>query len=209
MPRLSFGGVTCCPCFEIAVARSSAVHVPGGNSRSKSSRGDRMRRAKAFVAAGLSATVLVLSVSSADARWGHRGFYGHGGFHGGGGYYGRGYYGGGPGLVGGVVVGALTLATLPLAILSSAVGPGRGAAQGYDRPNYGPSPYAYGPPPPRGYDQPYGPPQQQGYSQQYEPRGYYEQYGPPPQQQGYNEQYGPRSGYSGDYGPPPGYYGRN
>ena len=168
-----------------------------------------MRRAKAFFAAGLSAALLALSASSADARWEHRGFYGHGGFRGRGGYYGRGYYGGGPGLVGGVVVGALTLATLPLAILSGAAGPGRGRAQGYDSPNYGPSPYAYGPPPSRGYDQQYGPPQQQGYNEQYDSRGYYEQYGPPRRQQSYNDQYGPPPGYGGQYGPPPGYYDRN
>jgi hypothetical protein len=47
-----------------------------------------------------------------------------------------------------VVVGALTLATLPLAILSGAAGPGRGRSQGYEGPNYGLSPYAYGPPRP-------------------------------------------------------------
>lgn len=66
-------------------------------------------------------------------------------------------------------------------------------------PGYGPAPYGYGPPPPRGYyDQQYGPPPPM--------QGYNQQYGPPP---GYNQQYGPPPGYGRQYGPPPGYYGGN
>ena len=62
-------------------------------------------------------------MSGAEARW----------FRHGGGHY---YYHGGPGLVGGVIVGAATLATLPFAVLGAAVNPG---------PAYGPPP-GYGPP---------------------------------------------------------------
>ena len=120
-------------------------------------RGDLMRHARTIITAGLSATLLVVFASPADARWGHRGYYGHGG------YYGRGgYYGGGAGLVGGVVVGALTLATLPFALLGAATRPAPlppPPPPGYYGPGYGRAPYGYGPPPsPSGYDQPYGPP---------------------------------------------------
>ena len=61
------------------------------------------------MAAGLSAAIITASASSADARWGHRG-YGHMGYYGHGGYYSH----GGPGLIGGVVVGAFALATFRL-----------------------------------------------------------------------------------------------
>lgn len=146
-----------------------------------------MRHARTIIAAGLSAALLAVSASSADARWGHRGYYGHGG------YYGRsGYYGAGPGLVGGVVVGALTLATLPFALLGAATSPApppQPPRLGYYGPGYGPAPYGYGPPPP--------------------PRGYDQQYGPPPPQQGYNQQFEPPPGYGRPYGPPLGYYDGN
>ena len=83
-----------------------------------------MRHARTIIAAGLSAALLAVSASSADARWGHRGYYGHAGYYAHGGHYGRGgYYGGGPGLVGGAVIGALTLATLPFALLGAATSP--------------------------------------------------------------------------------------
>ena len=115
-----------------------------------------MRNLKTVVALTLSAALLAVSASSADARW-----YGHGYY---GGHYGGHYYGhGGPGLVGGVVVGALTLATLPFAILGAATSP---APPPPPPPAYyGPGPYAYGPPPP--------------------PPGYYRNYGPPPGYYGY------------------------
>jgi hypothetical protein len=126
-----------------------------------------MRYVRILIAAGLSAAVLATCASSADAGWSHRGYYGHGGYYGRGGYYGH----GGPGLVGGVVIGALTLATLPFAILGAATSPP--PPPPYYGPGYGPAPYGYGPPPP--------------------PRGYYGQpYGPPP---GYGRQYGPPPGY--------------
>lgn len=176
-------------------AHSYPVHVREPTSGAKHYRGDLMRHARTIISAGLSAALLAVSASSADARWGHRGSYGHGG------YYGRGgYYGGGPGLVGGVVVGALTLATLPFAILGAAASPAPPPPPpAYNNgPGYGPAPYGYGPPPtPRGYNQQYGP--QTGYNQQYgSPPGYsQQQYGPPP---GY---------YNRQYGPPPGYYDGN
>ncbi len=118
-----------------------------------------MRQARAIIAAGLAATLLAASASSADARWYHRGYYGHGG------YYGH----SGPGLVGGVVLGAAAIATLPFAILGAATrpapppppeyyGPGYG-------PGYGPAPYGYAPPPapPPAYYRGYGPPPGYGY----------------------------------------------
>jgi len=99
-----------------------------------------MRNLQLAIAAGLSAALLAASASSADARW-YRGgrYYGHGG----------------PGLVGGVVIGALTVATLPFAILGAAARPAPPPAP-YYRPGpyrYGPPPAYYGPPPPY-----YGPP---------------------------------------------------
>jgi hypothetical protein len=110
-----------------------------------------MQRARALIATGLAAALLAVCASSADARWYHRGFYGHGG------YYGH----GGPGLVGGVVLGAAAIATLPFAILGAATRPAEPAPPYYG-PGYGPAPYGYAPPPP--------PP----------PPAYYRGYGPPP-----------------------------
>jgi hypothetical protein len=95
-------------------------------------------------AAGLTAALLLAgSVSSAQARW-----YGH--------------RGPGPvaGLVGGVVVGAATIATLPFALLAGAARPAP-PPPAY----YGPPAYAYPPPPPPRYYR-YGP-----------PPGYYGYYG--------------------------------
>jgi|SRR5579863_2580448 len=103
-----------------------------------------MRNLKTVSALGLSAILLAASVSSADADW-HR----HG-------YYGR-YYGHGPGLVGGVVIGALTLATLPFAILGAATSPAPPPPPP-PPPYYGPRSYGYGPPPPPAYYRRYGPP---------------------------------------------------
>ena len=112
-----------------------------------------------FVMAGASA-LLAASISSADAR----------------GYYRRGP---GPvlGLVGGVIVGAATIATLPLRIVGDVLLPGSYPSDYYSG-GYG----YYGPPQP-----PYG----DGYGYNYGDGG---NYGPPP----------PR--YS-NYAPPPGYYG--
>jgi hypothetical protein len=120
---------------------------------------------KGLIAVGLSAAVLVATSSAASAGW-----------------YRHGYHRGpGPvlGLVGGLVVGVATIATLPFAILGAAVSPA---------PPPPPPPAYYGPPQQQGY---YGPPPRQGY------------YGPPPQQ-GY---YGPQPQQQGYYGPPPGYSG--
>jgi hypothetical protein len=130
---------------------------------------------KGLIAAGLSVAVLAATSTAASADWRHHGYY---------------HRGPGPvlGLVGGIIVGAATIATLPFAILGAAVSPA-------------PPP----PPPPPAY---YGPPQQQGYYGPPPRQGYYG----PPQQQGY---YGPPQGYNGPpqqqqqgyYGPPPGYSG--
>ncbi len=113
-----------------------------------------MHMNKALVAAAMAAVLVAASASSADAYW--RG-YRHGPY---------GYYHGGPGpvlgLVGGVLVGAATIATAPFAILGAALG---------DRPPgyYGPPPGYYPPPPP--------PPDYYGYRQRYygyrQPPGYY------------------------------------
>ena len=97
---------------------------------------------KGVIAAGLTALVLAATSSAASADW-----YRH-----------RGYYHRGPGpvlgLVGGVIVGAATIATLPFAILGAAVSPAP--------PPPPPPPAYYGPPPPRPYYAPppgyYGPP---------------------------------------------------
>ena len=107
---------------------------------------------KTAATVGLAAALLAASASSADADW-HR----HG-------YYGR-YYGHGPGLVGGVVIGALTLATLPFAILGAATAPTPPPAPP-PPPYYGPRPYGYGPPPPA-YYRGYGPPPPPGYYRGY------------------------------------------
>jgi hypothetical protein len=113
-----------------------------------------MRIGKILIAAGLSGAMLAVSVSSASARWYYRPYY---------------HRGPGPvlGLVGGIVVGAATIATLPFAILGSAFRPAPPPSDYYGPPGpgYGPPPEAYGPPPP---------PPPRYY---YEPRGYY---GPPP-----------------------------
>lgn len=83
---------------------------------------------KAIIGSVVAASLLAVSVTSASAdRWHGRGYY-HGG----------GYYRGGPGpvlgLLGAVVVGAATIATLPLRIVGDAVAP--------------PPPRYYAPPPP-------------------------------------------------------------
>jgi hypothetical protein len=186
----------------------------GQQSLAKPYRGEFVRHVRTFIAVGLSAALLAASASSADARWGRSGLFGHGGFHGRGGYYGHGgFYGGRPGLVGGAVIGALALATLPLALAAGSGGPPPPPPDYYGR-GYGGEAYGYGPPAgpaSQGYDQRYGPPPQQGYRQQYGPpqqQGYNEQYGPSAQQ-GYNRQYGPPPGYGGQYGPPLGYYDGN
>jgi hypothetical protein len=113
------------------------------------------------VLAGLTAAALLAaSVSSADARWfGHRG------------------RGPGLGLLGGVVVGAATIATLPFALLAGAANSGPPSRGGY---------YDQG-------DNGYGPPQG-GYG-----------YGPPQGAYGYGA-YPPPPRYARPYGPPPGYY---
>ena len=102
-----------------------------------------MRCFGSLLALGLSGVLLAASASSADARWYRGGHYG---------YYGR----GGPGLVGGAVVGALTIATLPFAILGAAARPAPPPPP--PPPYYRPRPYGYGPPPPY-----YGPPRYYGY----------------------------------------------
>jgi hypothetical protein len=119
-----------------------------------------MRRTKILFATLTATALLAASVSSADARWfGHRGL------------------GPGLGLLGGVVVGAATIATLPFALLAGAAdaGPPRGY---YDQGGYGPPQgggYGYGPPQGAyGYGPPPPPP----------PR-YYRNYGPPPGYYGY------------------------
>ena len=121
-----------------------------------------MRTGKILIAIGLSGVLLALSAGEASARWYHRPYV---------------YHRGGPGLIGGLLIGAATIATLPFAILGSAVAPRRDY-YGPPGPDYGPP--AYGPPA-------YGPPP--------------EAYAPPPPPRPYY--YGPR----GYYGPPPGYYG--
>src|ERR1700722_20275167 len=108
-----------------------------------------MRGSKIIFATLAASALLAASVSSADARWfGHRG-------------------GRGPGLIGGIIVGAATIASLPFAILGAAVnlGPRGYYDQGYGAPpggyGYGPPPEAYGygaPPPPPRYYRSYGPP---------------------------------------------------
>jgi hypothetical protein len=132
-----------------------------------------MRGSKVIFATLTVAALLAASVSSADARR----------FR---------HYGPGPvlGVLGAVVVGAATIATLPFAILADAGHSSPRQPQGYD----GEDGYGYGPPParpPGGYygqdDYGYGPPQ-----------GAYG-YGPPPPP--------PPPRYSRSYGPPPGYYG--
>jgi ascorbate-specific PTS system EIIC-type component UlaA len=126
-----------------------------------------MRKSKIIFAILSAAALLACSVSSADARgFGHRD--------------------GGPvaDILGGVVVGAVTIATLPFVLLADAAHGGsrrRGYYGADDYAGYGPPPGNYGQ---EGYG--YGPPQ-----------GYYD-YGPPPP---------PPPRYYRSYGPPRGYYG--
>jgi len=114
-----------------------------------------MRGGKIIFATLAASALLAASVSSADARWfGHRG------------------RGPGFGLLGGAIVGAATIATLPFALAGAAIAgpPPRGY---YDQGGYGPPQgggYGYGPPPGT-YG--YGPPPPQ-------PPSYYRGYGPPP-----------------------------
>jgi hypothetical protein len=121
-----------------------------------------MRASKFIFGAVAAAALLAGSVTSADARW----------FH---------HRGPGPvlGLLGGVVVGAATIATLPFAIVGAAVNPGPPSRRYSDQGYYGPpqgGAYAYGPPPPPPPPAPYSP-RQYGYAQP--PPGYYQRYGPP------------------------------
>ena len=87
---------------------------------------------KGVIAAGLAVLALAATSSAASADWYRHGYY---------------HRGPGPvlGLVGGVVVGAATIATLPFAILGAAVRPAPPP----------PPPAYYGPPPPPSY---YAPP---------------------------------------------------
>src|SRR3984957_7716200 len=92
---------------------------------------------KGLIAAGLSVAVLAATSTAASADWRHHGYY---------------HRGPGPvlGLVGGIVVGAATIATLPFAILGAAFRPAPPPPDYYGPPGpgYGPPPEAYGPPPP-------------------------------------------------------------
>jgi len=118
-----------------------------------------MQASKVLIAVGLTGAMLAASASSAAAPWYHRPYSYH--------------RGPGPvlGLVGGIVVGAATIATLPFAILGGAVRSAPPPPPDYygPGPGYAPPPEAYGPPPPRSY-------------YYYGPRGYY---GPPPGYYGY------------------------
>lgn len=127
-----------------------------------------MRIAKMLVALGATAIIFAGAATSASADWYHRerpGWSHRGGYYHDG-YYRGGYYHGGPGpvlgLVGGVIVGAATIATLPFAILGAAVSPAPPPPPRY----YGPAENDYYPPPPP-------PPRYRGY------------YGPPPGYYGY------------------------
>jgi len=122
-----------------------------------------MRGSKTIVTSLAASALLAASVSSADAYW-----YRH--------------RNPGPvlGLLGGIIVGAVTIATLPLAIVGDAVNPG--PPPDY----YGRDAYAYGPPQNYWGD---------GYGYNYGDGG---NYGPPPP---------PPPGYYQGYAPPPGYYG--
>jgi hypothetical protein len=131
-----------------------------------------MRFSRVLLSGIVAAGMVAAPLSPAFAGWRHH--YGH-----------PGLIGGLFGFAGGVMVGAATIATAPLAIVAGAAAP-----SGY----YGPPPQAYAPQPTYqaapGYY--YGP-----------PRGYYAPapYGPPA--------YGPAPQYSapppsGYYGPPPG-----
>jgi hypothetical protein len=128
-------------------------------------------RATRVVLAGLLTTAAIVApLSSASARWFH---------HGGGGHH-HGLIGGLFGFAGGVIVGAATIATAPIAIVAN-------AASGPDR--------GYGPPRSYGYrgDGYDGPPQSYSDGQD---RGDYSQY----DRSGEDRAYGPPPGP--DYGPP-------
>ena len=111
-----------------------------------------MRGSKIIFATLMASALLAVSVSSADARWfGHRG------------------RGPGVGLLGGVIVGAATIATLPFAVLGAAANAGPPSRGYYDQGGYGPpqggayygppqGAYGYGPPPPPRYYRGYAPP---------------------------------------------------
>jgi hypothetical protein len=128
-----------------------------------------VRGSKIIVATLTASTLLASCVSSADARgFGHRGE--------------------GPvaDLVGGIVVGAVTIATLPFVLLADAArgGPPRRGYYGSDDYGNAPPPSYYGR---EGYG--YGPPQRDyGYGP------------PPPPPPRYNRSYGPSPGYYGGYG---------
>jgi len=134
----------------------------------KANSGAFMRGRKIIVATLMASALLASAASSVDAReFGHRGE--------------------GPvaDILGGVVVGAVTIATLPFVLLADAArgGPPRRGYYGRDDYGYGPPPSNYGR---QGYG--YGPPQ-----------GDYG-YGPSPPPPRYNRSYGPPPGYYGGYG---------
>jgi len=93
-----------------------------------------MRGSKIIFATLAASALLAASVSSADARWfGHRG------------------RGAGVGLLGGVILGAATIVTLPFALLAGAANAGSPSRGYYDQGGYGPpqgGAYGYGPPAP-------------------------------------------------------------
>jgi len=107
-----------------------------------------MQIGKTCIAVGVAAVLTAMAATPASAAWNHRGGYSH--------------RGPGPvlGLVGGIVVGAATIATLPFAILGAAARPAPPPPS-----YYGPQGYEYPPPPP--------PPRYRGY------------YAPPPGYYGY------------------------
>jgi len=129
-----------------------------------------MRGNKVIFTTLTASALLAAAVSSADARgFGRRGI--------------------GPvaGLLGGIVLGAAAIATLPFALLADGARRGPSSGGYYGEGDYGPpqGAYGYGPPPPP-------PPPRADY---YGRPGY--GYGPPPPPP-------PRDYYRG-YGPPPGY----
>jgi hypothetical protein len=91
-----------------------------------------MRNCKVIFSTLAACVLLTASISSADARWfGHRG------------------RGPGLGILGGAIVGAATIATLPFALLAGAANAGPPSRGYYDQRAYGPPPgggYGYGPP---------------------------------------------------------------
>jgi hypothetical protein len=150
-----------------------------------------MRFSKALCVGIVAAGMVALPLSSASAGWRHHGHVG--------------LIGGLFGFAGGVVVGAATIATAPIAIIAGA---GQGGYEGPPPPAYAPP--AYGPQQAYAPHQAYAPPPGSYYGP---PRGYYQQapygqpaYGPPaygPPAYGPAPQYNaPPQGY---YGPPPGY----